>query len=147
MPKDNNMNNGNNGFDNAPERPLRGHRAPPCAMVIFGASGDLTRRLLMPALYNLVRARRIPNNFAIIGVDRSDWSEDRFRSYLAEGVRGFISDTATGSVSEPFDPDSWDVLASCMTRVSGDVTNPELYQRLSQKNGQGGAEYGPQGDA
>ena len=69
----------NNGFNNAPERPQRGHRAPPCAMVIFGASGDLTRRLLMPALYNLVRARRIPNHFAIIGVDRSDWSEDRFR--------------------------------------------------------------------
>ena len=83
----------NSGFNNAPERPQRGHRAPPCAMVIFGASGDLTRRLLMPALYNLVRARRIPNHFAIIGVDRTDWSEDRFRSYLAEGVRSFISDT------------------------------------------------------
>ena len=66
-------------------------------MVIFGASGDLTRRLLVPALYNLVRARRIPNHFAIIGVDRADWSEDHFRSYLAEGVRNFISDTATGS--------------------------------------------------
>jgi len=75
-PKDDPM---NNGFNNAADRPQRGHRAPPCAMVIFGASGDLTRRLLMPALYNLVRARRIPNNFAIIGVDRTEWAEDRFR--------------------------------------------------------------------
>ena len=136
----------NNGFLNEPERPQRGHRAPPCTMVIFGASGDLTRRLLMPALYNLVRARRIPNNFAIIGVDRSDWSEDRFRSYLAEGVRGFISDTATGSVSEPFDPDSWDVLASCMTRVGGDVTAPELYQQLAKKLDQVEAQYGTKGN-
>src|SRR3954471_21099718 len=140
------MNNGNNGFNNAPERPLRRHRAPPCTMVIFGASGDLTRRLLVPALYNLVRARRIPNHFAIIGVDRADWSEDRFRSYLAEGVRNFISDTATGSATEPFDPDSWDVLASCMTRVNGDVTNPELYQRLAKKLDEVAAEYGTNGN-
>jgi glucose-6-phosphate 1-dehydrogenase len=136
----------NNGFDNAPERPLRGHRAPPCAMVIFGASGDLTRRLLMPALYNLVRARRIPNHFAIIGVDRQEWSEDRFRSYMAEGVRNFISDTATASASEPFDPDSWDVLASCMTRVQGDVTDPELYKRLAKKLDEVEAEYGTKGN-
>src|SRR3954471_5520475 len=136
------MNNGNNGFNNAPERPLRRHRAPLCAMVIFGASGDLTRRLLVPALYNLVRARRIPNYFAIIGVDRADWSEDRFRSYMAEGVRNFISDTATASASEPFDPDSWDVLASCMTRVQGDVTDPELYKKLAKKLEDVEAQYG-----
>jgi glucose-6-phosphate 1-dehydrogenase len=137
------MNSDNN---NSHERPQRGHRAPPCAMVIFGASGDLTRRLLIPALYNLVRARRLPNHFAIIGVDRQEWSEDRFRSYMAEGVRGFISDTATGSVSEAFDPDSWDVLASCMTRVGGDVTDPELYQRLAKKLDQVEAEYGTKGN-
>ncbi|MGE0260888.1 MAG: glucose-6-phosphate dehydrogenase [Alphaproteobacteria bacterium] len=136
----------NNGLNNASERPQRGHRAPPCAIVIFGASGDLTRRLLMPALYNLVRARRIPNRFAIVGVDRTDWAEDRFRSYLAEGVRSFVSDTATASASEPFDPDSWDVLASCMTRVNGDVTSPELYQRLAQKLDQVAAEAGTEGN-
>jgi glucose-6-phosphate 1-dehydrogenase len=72
---------------------LRGHRAPPCAMVIFGASGDLTKRLLMPALYNLARARRLSEHFAVIGVDRSEWSEDNFRAHLAEGVRSFVSDT------------------------------------------------------
>jgi glucose-6-phosphate 1-dehydrogenase len=137
------MNSGNN---NSSERPQRGHRAPPCAIVIFGASGDLTRRLLMPALYNLVRARRIPNHFAIIGVDRTEWAEDRFRSYLADGVRSFVSDTATASASEPFDPDSWDVLASCMTRVNGDVTKPELYQQLAQKLDQVAAASGTEGN-
>src|SRR6185295_3962870 len=111
-----------------------------------GASGDLTRRLLMPALYNLVRARRIPNHFTVIGVDRQEWSEDRFRSYMAEGVRSFISDTATASASEPFDPDSWDVLASSMTRINGDVTKPELYQQLAKKLDQVETEYGTKGN-
>ena len=72
-----------------PGRAPRGHRAPPCAMVIFGASGDLTKRLLMPGLYNLARARRISERFAIVGIDRSEWSEEDFRAHLAEGVRSF----------------------------------------------------------
>src|SRR6202035_4356770 len=62
-------------------------KAPPCAMVIFGASGDLTKRLLMPALYNLARAGRLSDKFALIGVDRSEKSHDDFREELAEGVR------------------------------------------------------------
>ena len=55
-------------------------------MVIFGASGDLTKRLLMPALYNLARARRLSERFAVIGVDRSAWSEEDFRTHLAEEI-------------------------------------------------------------
>ena len=61
-------------------------------------------------------------------------------------MRSFVSDTATASASEPFDPDSWDVLASCMTWVNGDVTKPELYQQLAQKLDQVAAEYGTQGN-
>src|SRR5260370_9770297 len=91
----------------------RGHRGPPCAMVIFGASGDLTKRLLMPALYNLARARRLSENFAVIGVDRSEWAEDDFRAHLAEGGRRFFADTAgAGAATEPLDPATWDLLAS-----------------------------------
>ena len=63
-----------------------------------------------------------------------------------KAVRSFISDTATASASEPFDPDSWDVLASCMTRVSGDATDPELYQRLAKKLDQVEAQYGTNGN-
>jgi Glucose-6-phosphate dehydrogenase, NAD binding domain len=43
--------------------------APPCAMVIFGAAGDLTKRLIVPALYNLVNAGRLPNEFQLVGID------------------------------------------------------------------------------
>ena len=59
-----------------PQRPrkrsLLGRQAPPATMVIFGAGGDLTKRLVVPALYNLVRARKLPDEFAIIGVDQND---------------------------------------------------------------------------
>jgi len=125
----------------------RGHRAPPCAMVIFGASGDLTKRLLMPALYNLARARRLSENFAVIGVDRSEWSEDDFRAHLAEGVRSFVSDTGgAGPATEAFDPDTWDFIASRMTHIDGDATNPGLYGSLKKGLAEVEKEYGTGGN-
>ena len=51
--------------------------APPCAMVIFGAGGDLTKRLVTPALYNLVTAKRLPDGFRLVGVDHGE--QDRGR--------------------------------------------------------------------
>jgi glucose-6-phosphate 1-dehydrogenase len=107
-------------------------KAPPCAMVIFGASGDLTKRLLMPALYNLARAGRLSDKFALIGVDRSEKSHEDFREELADGVRRFVSDTAEASVAEPFDAKTWDFLAARMTHVDGNVLQPELYRQLSE---------------
>ena len=53
-----------------PHAPSHRPQAPPCAMVIFGSSGDLTKRLLMPAIYNLAKSKLLPKNFLIIGVDR-----------------------------------------------------------------------------
>src|SRR6266849_8353406 len=119
--------------DPAAGRAMRPTKAPPCAMVIFGASGDLTKRLLMPALYNLARARRLSENCAVIGVDRSEWSEDDFRAHLAEGVRSFVSDTGgAGPATEAFDPDTWDFIASRMTHIDGDATKPGLYGSLKK---------------
>jgi glucose-6-phosphate 1-dehydrogenase len=136
-----------NAHDSASGRALRGHRAPPCTMVIFGASGDLTKRLLMPALYNLARARRLSDGFAVIGIDRSAWSEEDFRAHLAEGVRSFVSDTGeSGGVAEAFDPDSWDFLASRMTHLDGDATDPEIYTRLAKELKEVEREYGTRGN-
>ena len=53
--------------------------APPCAMVIFGAGGDLTKRLVMPALYNLVTAGRLPDGFRIVGVDHGRRTVEEWR--------------------------------------------------------------------
>ena len=54
-------------------------QAPPCTMVIFGASGDLTKRKLLPALYNLRKAGLLSDHFAVIGAARSGMTDDEFR--------------------------------------------------------------------
>src|SRR5262252_2958982 len=63
--------------------------AGPCRLVIFGASGDLTHRLPVPALYNLAAGGLLPDAFAIIGIGRREMSNDAFRSDLAQALRRF----------------------------------------------------------
>src|ERR1700757_3218835 len=88
------------------------HKAPPCTLVIFGAGGDLTKRLLMPAIYNLAKAKLLPDRFAIIAVDRTPKPVESFRDYLAEGVRSFVSDTASARpTTAPFDRQAWEFVA------------------------------------
>jgi len=109
--------------------------APPCAMVIFGTSGDLTRRLLMPAVYNLAKAGRLSENFALIGVDRSKRTMQQFHDDLGDGIRKFVSDTAgnnEGGGGEAFDEAAWDFLTRRTNLVDGDVTQPLTYQKIAQ---------------
>jgi len=70
-----------------PER----RRADPCAFVIFGASGDLARRLLVPALYNLAVAKLLPEGFAVVGVARKAQSHEEFRRAMGEALRAFAT--------------------------------------------------------
>src|SRR5439155_876958 len=64
--------------------------APPCAMVIFGAAGDLTKRLVVPALYNLTTTRQLPNGFQLVGVDRAAKSTQEWRAGLTDTMKEFI---------------------------------------------------------
>ena len=59
-------------------------------LVIFGASGDLTRRKLMPALYLLYKAGRLPRRFAVLGMARTSYDDDRFRTSIREGLLSFV---------------------------------------------------------
>ena len=70
----------------ADEHEQIGKAAGPCVMVLFGASGDLTKRKLVPALFNLVKAKLLPRNFAVVGVAFDALSRDQFR----EQVTGFL---------------------------------------------------------
>src|SRR6516165_9770803 len=115
---------------NRRETQIPAHQAPPCTLVIFGAGGDLTKRLLMPAIYNLAKDKLLPEKFAIIAVDRTPKPIDAFRDYLAEGIRSFVSDTASGPASEPFDRQAWEFVASRITHFAGDLTVPDTYARL-----------------
>jgi glucose-6-phosphate 1-dehydrogenase len=108
----------------------RGQKAPPCTLVIFGAGGDLTKRLLIPAIYNLARMKLLSEKFALIAIERTPKPVEVFREYLAEGVRSFVSDTAAGPAIEPFDQQAWDSLASRIIHFAGDLTESDTYARL-----------------
>ena len=107
--------------------PLRfARRVPPCAIVIFGASGDLSKRKLLPSLYRLFYERRIPPNFAVIGSSRTAMSDDQFREKMKESVSKFLEDA-------PFDEDVWTSFAKCLFYVPGDITIPDSFNDLKKK--------------
>jgi glucose-6-phosphate 1-dehydrogenase len=104
--------------------------ADPCAMVIFGASGDLTKRLVIPALYNLARTKMLPENFALIGNSRAKETAESWRSNLHEMLEGFVGNSAAEFDIDHIDEAVWKKLADKMVYVSGDLTKPELYENL-----------------
>ncbi|HEX6127336.1 MAG TPA: glucose-6-phosphate dehydrogenase, partial [Pyrinomonadaceae bacterium] len=76
--------------------------AEPCVMVIFGATGDLTKRKLFPALYNLARERFLAPNFAIVGVGRQEMETDEFRSQMHDNLKEFSGAEGDGDLLEWF---------------------------------------------
>ncbi len=112
--------------------PRRQAKPPgPCAMVIFGAAGDLTKRLLVPALYNLSHTGLIPRHFAIIGVDLADKTPASWAEGLLEMLRSFVGNPSSESRIDQIEQDAWDRLTGSMSYVQGDFTDPALYQRLT----------------
>ncbi len=99
-------------------------------------AGDFRRRRRFdqppPAIYNLAKAKLLSDKFAIIAVDRTPKPVEAFRDYLADGVRSFVSDTASGPATEPFDKAAWEFVAGRITHFAGDLTEPDTYARLHQ---------------
>ena len=126
--------------------PQRGGKAPPCTVVIFGATGDLTARLLMPAIYNLSRTGILSDNFALIGLGRSPETDESFRNDLTEDIKRFVTGGGEGSSNTPLDEKAWGFIASRMSYMSGDVNTPELYERLKQRLSEVGEANGTQGN-
>ena len=94
----------------------------PSAMVIFGAAGDLTRRKLVPALYNLARSGLLPDEFAVVGFANRKWSHEHFREHLDRDSRVHVPGT--------LDPKIWRWLVERMYFVRGDLDNADAYGRL-----------------
>ncbi len=94
----------------------------PATIVIFGASGDLTRRKLVPALYNLFCKKRLPPLTRIVGFARRPYGDDDFRARLEEGVRTFSA--------ESFDPGTWRLFASAIGYFQGRLDQRGDYRRL-----------------
>jgi len=107
--------------------PLRfDRRVPDCAIVIFGANGDLTKRKLLPALYRLAYERRLPDSFAIVGNSRTAMTDEAFREKMHESVKRFLEDS-------PFDEDLWTSFARNIYYVAGDLNDSKLYADLKTK--------------
>ncbi len=107
--------------------PLRfERRVPECAIVIFGAAGDLAKRKLLPALYQLASDRRLPASFAIVGNSRTPMSDDEYRRRMHDAVKQFGEN---GGIDE----DLWTRFASNLHYVAGDVKDPQLYFALKDK--------------
>ncbi len=105
---------------------LRQEKTPdPQILVIFGASGDLTQRKLVPALYQMKRDRRLPPEITIVGVARRPWSDDYFREQMREGIEQF----GNGIGDENF----WQDFAQGLFYCPGDIDNPESYQQLKER--------------
>jgi glucose-6-phosphate 1-dehydrogenase len=140
--------------------------ASPLTLVIFGASGDLTSRKLIPALYQLQARGRLPQELQVLGVSRTSYSDDAFRDYLADRLRDGIGE-------EALEPLRWQELARRIYYLSADMTTaaglaalrqwlevhegdggsrlyylavaPELYAPLSERLGEGGLHHEDKG--
>ncbi|MGH6679301.1 MAG: glucose-6-phosphate dehydrogenase, partial [Bradyrhizobium sp.] len=106
--------------------------ADPCAMVIFGAGGDLTKRLVVPALYNLSRTKMLPENFALIGVDLAPGTAESWRDHLYQTLKSFVGNTAAEFDLDRIDEAAWRQLAQTMSYVQGDLNDSGLYQKLGE---------------
>ncbi|MGF1589970.1 MAG: glucose-6-phosphate dehydrogenase [Pleurocapsa sp.] len=109
------------------ENPLRmglqqERTADPAIIVIFGASGDLTQRKLIPAIYQIRRERRLPPEMTIVGVARRDWSHEYFRQHLKDGMEEF-----SGGVGNE---ELWNEFAKGIFYCSGNMDEAESYEKL-----------------
>jgi glucose-6-phosphate 1-dehydrogenase len=111
---------------------LHGHRAPPATLTIFGAGGDLTKRLVVPALYNLVRAGKLADDFAIIGVDHGDRTTEGWCQSLTEMMQALTRAGGREHQAEAIDEQAWSWLIRRMRYMRGDFTQPETYSQLGK---------------
>src|SRR5258708_40119828 len=88
--------------------------APPCAMVIFGAGGDLTKRLVAPALYNLVTAKRLPDGFRLVGVDHGLSNVEQWRKNLTDMMNEFVATRQGEFQADHIDQTAWKWLCDRM---------------------------------
>src|SRR5215469_3768814 len=105
--------------------------APPCAMVIFGASGDLTKRLVVPALYNLAKAGQLSEQFQLIGFDHNAKSAEQWRDGLTETMNEFVGRDGEFQVGT-LDQKAWGWLSERMSYLTGDLNDRSAYRKLGE---------------
>jgi glucose-6-phosphate 1-dehydrogenase len=105
---------------------LYGVGAEPCAIVVFGASGDLAKRKVIPAMFDLAQHNSLGERFAILGFARTPMTDESFRGSLGEAAK-------TISEVGPIDPEKWNAFASNLYYSSGDYADPDAYAQLARR--------------
>lgn len=96
--------------------------AGPCAVVLFGVTGDLSRKKVMPAIYDLANRGLLPPGFALVGFARREWADEDFAERVHDAVREHAR--------TPFSEETWRQLAQGIRFVAGDLTDPEAYVNI-----------------
>jgi glucose-6-phosphate 1-dehydrogenase len=112
--------------------------AGPCLMVIFGVTGDLTSRKLVPALYNLLRAGLLSDKFAILGIARDQYTDDAFRDLMTQRLKMFATSEVDDSKLQ------W--LVSRISYIAGSFDDPALFSSVAEKASALDKQYGTRGN-
>jgi glucose-6-phosphate 1-dehydrogenase len=115
----------------ADERAQSYEPAPACVLVLFGAGGDLTKRLIGPALYNLAQSRLLADGFRVIGVDLADLSTQAWQDSLRAMIEDFIRAGAKQGHDTALDQDAWSFLTERMTYLRGDFADPATFAHVA----------------
>ncbi len=116
-----------------PESLAAADPAPPCTLVIFGASGDLTKRLLIPSIYNMRQARLLQDGFQVIGVDRVERDDDAYRGALTEAMKSFAGDKGGEFSPGTLDGDAWGWVRDRLFYQVGDLGDAGTYEALNRR--------------
>ncbi len=97
----------------------------PCSFIIFGATGDLAHRLVIPALYNLAATGLLPDKFCVVGVARKAMSNDEWRDSLMKGLRQFATRPVDDAIAKR--------LLECVTSIAADPNDPDTFDRMREQ--------------
>ena len=123
-----------------------GTLAPPCILVLFGARGDLARRLVIPALYNLKRAGQLDERFAIVGFDHGQISEAVWRRNIGNALQAQAGARGGEFQADGIDQDTWRWLSKRMYYQRGDFTAAADYRALKTRLGELDGKHDTQGN-
>ena len=121
--------------------------ADPCAMALFGATGDLAKRLVIPALYNLERTGTLPDAFAVIGIARGEEDVDGWRKLLRESLDDLVKSKSGTFNADSIDEAAWKKFSGRLAFVQGDLTKPELYEDVGKALEEVAAKHETKGNA
>ncbi|MGH8783082.1 glucose-6-phosphate dehydrogenase [Paraburkholderia sp.] len=113
--------------------PAGRHPAPPCTLVIFGAGGDLTKRLLMPALYNLSVDGLLDPGMKIVGVNHGEQETAAWRDDLKRSLDQFAADKASTFHAGKLDDDAWNRIAQRLQYMGGEFETDDTFAKLKQQ--------------